>query len=63
MFSARFTRRGRDPGGGGYVLHYLVYLSDGDVPFFRVSFSPISFQEQGINRRQILWSRLSKHVK
>ena len=24
-------------GGGGY----LVYLSDGDVPFFRVSFSPI----------------------
>ena len=26
----------RGPGGG-----YLVYLSDGDVPFFRVSFSPI----------------------
>ena len=25
-------------GGGGY----LVYLSNGDVPFFRVSFSPIS---------------------
>ena len=25
------------PGGGGY----LEYLSDGDVPFFRVSFSPI----------------------
>ena len=25
------------PGGGGY----LVYLSDGDVPFFRLSFSPI----------------------
>ena len=25
------------PGGG-----YLVYLSDGDVPFFRVAFSPIS---------------------
>ena len=24
-------------GGGGY----LAYLSDGDVPFFRVSFSPI----------------------
>ena len=24
------------PGGG-----YLVYLSDGDVPFFTVSFSPI----------------------
>ena len=24
------------PGGG-----YLVYLSDGDVPFFRVTFSPI----------------------
>ena len=28
---------GVDPRGGGY----LVYLSDGDVPFFRVSFSPI----------------------
>ena len=25
------------PGGG----RYLVYLTDGDVPFFRVSFSPI----------------------
>ena len=49
--------------GGGYILHYLVYLSDGDVPFFRVSFSPISFQEQGINGRQIFWTRLSKHVK
>ena len=46
------------PGGGGY----LVYLSDGDVPFFRVSFLQI-FLEQGIKRRQIFWSRLSKHVK
>ena len=27
----------RCPVGGGY----LVYLSDGDVPLFRVSFSPI----------------------
>ena len=27
--------RGQAPG------RYLVYLSDGDVPFFRVSFSPI----------------------
>ena len=47
------------PGGGG---GYLVYLSDGDVPFFRVSFSPI-FLQRGIKRRQIFWSRLSKHVK
>ena len=49
--SARFTagiqgthrhqstfRRVRTRGGGGYLL----YLSDGDVPFFRVSFLPIS---------------------
>ena len=25
----------------GYFPGYLVYLSDGNVPFFRVSFSPI----------------------
>ena len=41
------------PGGGG---GYLVYLSYGNVPFFRVSFSPF-FLEQGIKRRQIFWSR------
>ena len=29
---------GEVPGEGG---GYLVYLSDGDVPFFRVLFSPI----------------------
>ena len=46
------------PGGG-----YIVDLSDGDVPFFRVSaFWPI-FLGQEIKRRQIFWSRMSKHVK
>ena len=34
------------PGGGGY----LVYLSDGDVPFFRVSFSPI-FPRTGYQKK------------
>ena len=34
------------PGGGGY----LVYLSDGGVPFFRVSFSPI-FSRTGYQRK------------
>ena len=34
------------PGGGGY----LVYLSDGDVPFFRVSFSPI-FSRTGYQKK------------
>ena len=33
-------------GGGGY----LVYLSDGDVPFFRVSFSPI-FSRTGYQKK------------
>ena len=33
------------PGGG-----YLVYLSDGDVPFFRVSFSPI-FPRTGYQKK------------
>ena len=32
--------------GGGY----LVYLSDGDVPFFRVSFSPI-FPRTGCQKK------------
>ena len=32
--------------GGGY----LVYLSDGDVPFFRVSFSPI-FSRTGYQKK------------
>ena len=52
------TKQASSPRGGGY----LVYLSDGDMPFFRVSFSPI-FLEQGIKRRQVFWSRLAKHVK
>ena len=34
-----------DQGGG-----YLVYLSDGDVPFFRVSFSPI-FSRTGYQKK------------
>ena len=34
------------PGGGGY----LVYSSDGDVPFFRVSFSPI-FSRTGYQKK------------
>ena len=36
-----------DSAGGG---EYLVYLSDGDVPFFRVSFSPI-FSRTGYQKR------------
>ena len=44
--------------GGGYVVH----LSDGDVPFSGYRFRPF-FLEQGVKRRQIFWSRLSKHVK
>ena len=35
------------PGGGG---GYLVYLSNGDVPFFRVSFSPI-FSRTGYQKK------------
>ena len=35
----------KSPGGG-----YLVYLSDGDVPFFRVSFSPI-FSRTGYQKK------------
>ena len=35
-----------DPGG-----RYLVYLSDGDVPFFRVSFSPI-FSRTGYQKKE-----------
>ena len=45
------------PGGGGY----LVYLSDGDVPFFRVSFSPI-FSRTGYQRRQKFWSRVKNFL-
>ena len=45
------------PGGG-----YLIYLTDGDVPFSGYRFR-LFFLEQGIKRRQIFWSRLSKHVK
>ena len=38
------TRNYGSPGG------YLVYLSDGDVPFFRVSFSPI-FSRTGYQKK------------
>ena len=54
----RLSLRSPIPRGGGY----LVYLSDGDVPFFRYRFRPF-FLEQGIKIRQIFWSRFLKHVK
>ena len=38
--------RGLSPGGGGY----LVYLSDGDMAFFRVSFSP-TFSRTGYQKK------------
>ena len=41
---------------------YLMYLSDRDVPFFRVSISPIFCSTGYPKRRQIFWSSLSKHV-
>ena len=54
------------PGGGGY----LVYLPDGDVPFFRVSFSPIfsrtghhlkaKIQEPG--KKIFLWAHACAHL-
>ena len=43
-------------GGGGYS----VYLSDGDVSFFRVSFSPI-FSRTGYQKKANFL--VSKHVK
>ena len=39
---------GGEPPGGGYLL----YLSDGDVPFFRISFSPI-LSRTGYQKRAI----------
>ena len=44
--------------GGGY----LVYLSDVDVPFFRVSSAPI-FSRTGYQKKAIFWIQLSKYVK
>ena len=44
--------------GGGY----LVYLSDGDVPFFRVSFSPI-FSRTGYQKKANFLEQVVKHVK
>ena len=43
------------PGGGGC----LIYLFDGDVPFFRVSFSPI-FSRIGYQKKAILLDPLVK---
>ena len=40
-----FSERAEIPGEG-----YLEYLSDGDVPFFRVSFSPI-FPRTGYQKK------------
>ena len=42
------------PGGG-----YLVYLSDGDVPFFRVSFSP-TFSRTGYQKKANLLEQVVK---
>ena len=42
---SRVNCRNWRPGG-----RYLVYLSDGDVPFFRVSFSPI-FSRTGYQKK------------
>ena len=42
------------PGGG-----YLVYLSDGDVPFFRVSFSPI-FSRTGYQKKASFLEQIVK---
>ena len=57
LFSTKIVKKitGIRPGGGGY----LVYLSDGDASFLRISFWLI-FLERGIERRQFLWSLLSK---
>ena len=47
IFSAlHYVHQGSYSRGGGY----LVYLSDGDVPFFRVSFSPI-FSRTGYQKK------------
>ena len=43
------------PGGGGY----LVYLSDVDVPFFRVSFLPI-FSRTGYQKKANLLEQVVK---
>ena len=42
------SKQPNSPGGGGY----LVYLSDGDVAFLRVSFSPI-FSRTGYQKKAI----------
>ena len=40
---------------------YLVYLSDGDVPFFRVSFSPL-FSSAGYRKKAIFLEPVVKRV-
>ena len=47
-----------DPGGEGY----LVYLTDGDVPFFRVSFSPI-FSRTGHQKKANFLEQVVKTCK
>ena len=55
---SRTFRMNNAPGGGGY----LVFLSDGDMPFSEYRFR-LFFPVRGIKRRQILWGPLSNHVK
>ena len=38
---------------------YLVYLVDGDVPFFRVSFSPI-FSRAGYQSKEVFLEQVVK---
>ena len=54
----RLWHRKYAPGGGGY----LVYLTDGDVPFFRVSFSPI-FSRTGYQKKANFLEQVVKTCK
>ena len=50
-------KRGLSSKGGGYS----VYLSDGNVPFRRVSFR-LFFLEHGIERKQFFWSQSCQNM-
>ena len=52
-----FMKICRNPGGG-----YLVYLTDGDVPFFRVSFSP-NFSRTGYQKKANFLEQVVKTCK